>query len=270
MLGSVKSIISSIIINKSLTKQLVKREIKGRYKGSYLGLLWSFITPIFMLIIYTFVFSVIFQAKWGNNADTNKLEFALLLFSGLLVFNVFAEIISRAPSIITSNANYVKKVVFPLEILPIVSLGSALFHAFISLIVLILSMFLLIGTLHWTIILFPLVLLPICLISLGLSWFLASLGVYIRDIGQVINIIVSALMFLSPIFYPISAIPKEMQFLYYFNPISYAVEDTRRTIIWGQLPHWNWLGYGMLVGIVVALFGYIWFKKTRKGFADVL
>lgn len=270
MLRSVKSEISSMLFNKTLIGQFIKREIVGRYKGSYLGILWSFITPIFMISIYTFVFSVVFQAKWGTSGETSKVEFALVLFTGLLIFNIFSEVVSRAPTLIISNSNYVKKVLFPLEILPIVTLGSALFHGLISLFVLLLSKFLFMGTIHWTILLFPLILLPICLFSLGLSWFLASLGVFIRDIGQMINLIISALMFLSPIFYPMSAIPKELLYLYYLNPVSYVVEDARRIIIWGQLPHWDWLGYGILLGLVVMVFGYVWFKKTRKGFADVL
>jgi len=259
-----------IFLHKSLIIQFIKREILGRYKGSYLGILWSFVTPLLMLIIYTFVFSVVFNARWGTTAETSKVEFAFILFAGLLIFNVFSEVISRSPFLITSNVNYVKKVVFPLEILPIVSLGSALFHALISLFILVLGVFLTMGVFNWTLVLFPLILLPLCLFTLGLSWFLASLGVYVRDVGQIISVMIPALMFLSPIFYPISSIPKELQFLYWFNPISYVVEDTRRVIIWGEMPHWDWLGYGMIIGITVAVLGLAWFKKTRKGFADVI
>lgn len=254
----------------SLVKQFIKRDIEARYKGSYLGILWSFVTPILMLTIYTFVFSVVFQARWGTGEETSKVEFALLLFSGLIVFNLFSEVISKSPFLITSNSNYVKKVVFPLEILPIVALGSALFHTCISLIILIAGVYFFLGQLYWTILLFPIILMPMLLVTIGLSWFLASLGVYIRDIGQIVGVMIPALMFLSPIFYPISSIPEELQFLYYFNPISYVVEDTRRVLIWGQLPHWDWFGYGMIIGLIVFILGYVWFNKTRKGFADVI
>lgn len=254
----------------SLIKQFIKRDIAARYKGSYLGILWSFVTPLLMLTIYTFVFSVVFQARWGSEGETSKVEFALLLFSGLIVFNLFSEVISKSPSLITSNANYVKKVVFPLEILPIVALGSALFHSLISLVILILASFMFLGQIYWTILLFPIILLPMLLVTLGLSWLLASLGVFIRDVGQIVGVMVPALMFLSPIFYPISSIPDELQFLYYFNPISYVVEDARRVLIWGEMPHWDWFGYGMLIGLIVFTLGYIWFNKTRKGFADVI
>lgn len=254
----------------SLIKQFVIRDISSRYKGSYLGILWSFVTPLLMLTIYTFVFSVVFQARWGNEGETSKVEFALLLFSGLIVFNIFSEVISKSPLLIISNANYVKKVVFPLEILPIVTLGSALFHGLISLVILILASFIFIGKIYWTILLFPVILLPMLLVTLGLSWLLSSLGVFIRDIGQLVGVMVPALMFLSPIFYPISSIPEELRFLYYFNPISYVVEDARRVLIWGELPHWDWFFYGMLIGIILYIFGIKWFKKTRKGFADVI
>lgn len=258
-----------LIANKSLIKQFIKRDITQRYKGSYLGILWSLITPMIMLTIYTFVFSVIFNARWGTAVDSSKIEFAMVLFAGLIVFNIFSEVVSRAPTLVLSNPNYVKKIIFPLEILPLVNLGSALFNAGISLLI-ILIVILFNGEISWTVLLFPIVIFPFCLIILGISWFLSSLGVYIRDIAQFINLLVSCLMFLSPIFYPISSIPENLRFIFLLNPISYAVEDTRRVILWGELPHWNWLGIELLIGIVVASLGYIWFKKTRKGFADVI
>lgn len=256
--------------NYSLIIQFTNREIIGRYKGSYLGLLWSLITPLLMLTIYTFVFSMVFNARWGENASDSKLEFALLLFAGLIIFNVFSEVVSRAPHLITSNVNFVKKVVFPLEILPIVSLASALFHAIISIGILLLFLLVFMKTFNWTVLFLPIVILPICLTALGLGWFLSSLGVYVRDIGQVIGVIIPALMFLSPIFYPISVVPKEVQFLYYINPISYAVEDMRKILIWGQYPDWKWLIIGTIIGLMTSILGYLWFQKTRGGFSDVL
>jgi len=262
--------IKYLFAKKSLINQFTRREISNRYKGSYLGIVWSFITPLMMLIIYTFVFSVVFNAKWGTGEETSKVEFALLLLTGLLVFNIFSEVISKSPYLITSNPNFVKKVVFPLEILPIITLGSAIFQAIISYVILMLALFLLMGIFNWTALLFPIVLLPLIFLTLGISWFIASLGVYIRDVGQIIGLLIPALMFMSPIFYPISIIPKEFQFVYSLNPITYAVEDMRRIIVWGQLPHWNWIIIGTVLGLVVAILGYMWFKKTRKGFADVL
>ncbi|MGE7020687.1 ABC transporter permease [Solibacillus cecembensis] len=270
MISSIKSQIKYLFAQKSLIIQFTRREISNRYKGSYLGIVWSFVTPIMMLAIYTFVFSVIFQARWGTDEETSKVEFALILFTGLLVFNIFSEVVSRAPSLIIANSNYVKKVVFPLEILPIVALGSALFQALISYLILLLAMLMLTGTFYWTALLFPIILLPLMLVSLGLAWFLASLGVYIRDVGQIVGIVIPALMFMSPIFYSRSSIPESFQFVYSLNPVTYVVEDMRSAIIWGKLPHWDWLIIGTLIGLIIAVLGYIWFKKTRKGFADVL
>lgn len=270
MINSAFKEIKSIYQNRILIKQFIIREVSERYKGSYLGILWSFITPLIMLTIYTFVFSVVFKSKWGTTgAETSKLEFAMVLFAGLIVFNIFAEVVSKAPTLISSNPNYVKKVVFPLEILSIVSLGSALFHAMISWGILTLVI-IFTGNINWTIILLPIILIPFCLITLGISWFLASLGVYIKDVGQIISLIITGLMFLSPIFYSVSTIPEEFKFIYWLNPVTYIVEDARRVIIWGELPHWDWLGIGVIIGILVASLGYFWFKQTRKGFADVI
>jgi lipopolysaccharide transport system permease protein len=266
---SFKEIISSLWGYRELIFQFSKREVIGRYRGSYLGILWSFITPILMLAIYTFVFSMVFKARWGVDTDS-KAEFALILFCGLIAYNLFAEIIGRAPNIITNNSNYVKKIVFPLEILPLTIMGSAFVHFVISLIILIIALIIFMNVLHWTIIFVPIVLMPIIFLSLGLAWFLASLGVFLRDIGHVVGIAITALMFLSPIFYPISAVPNELHVIYNINPISHVVEDMRRVIIWGQYPDWQWLLFWTMIGLVVSILGYIWFQKTRKGFADVI
>lgn len=255
--------------HRELIKQFTKREVIGRYRGSYLGILWSFINPLLMLVVYTFVFSVVFKARWSVESSS-KTEFALILFCGITAFNMFAEIVTRAPGLILSNANYVKKVVFPLEILPVVVLGSALIHAGISLSILTIGLVVLQGAFYWTITFLPLVLLPLMLLSLGLGWFFASLGVFLRDVGHIIGVAVQVLMFLSPIFYPVSAIPVEVQFFYHINPLTYVVEDMRRIMIWGQLPNWGWLILGTILSGLVAILGHAWFQKTRGGFADVL
>ena len=153
--------------SRDLVWQMTKREVIGRYRGSVLGLLWSFFNPILMLTIYTFVFSVVFKARWGSGGES-RFEFALILFAGLIVFNLFAECVNRAPSLIVGNVNYVKKVVFPLEILPLVTMGAALFHCAISLGVLIVFYGLLSGSLPWTIVFAPVVVTPLLLVTLGL------------------------------------------------------------------------------------------------------
>lgn len=255
--------------NRQLILQFIKRDVSSRYKGSYLGRIWSILTPLFMLAIYTFVFSVVFQAKWNVSTD-NKLDFAFIIFSGIIAFNVFSDVILRAPNLIISNVNLVKKIVFPLEILVVVVMGSSLFLAAINLLILILGQFIFNRVIHWTIVLLPVVMMPLILISLGLGWFLASLGTYYRDISHVIGLVVSALMFMSPIFYPVSNIPEGLRGLYSLNPISHIVEDMRRVLVFGQMPNWEWIFFGSLIGLVMSFLGLKWFNKTRGGFADVL
>lgn len=192
--------------NRELIHASAKREVVGRYRGSILGLFWSFFNPLLMLVVYTFVFSEIFKARWGGGGDS-KTEFALVLFAGLIVFNLFAECANRAPGLILSNPNYVKKIVFPLEILPFVGLLAALYHALISLIVWLVAYVVLYGVPHITVLYLPLVIGPFCLFIMGFTWLLASLGVYLRDVSQFIGVLTSVLMFISPIFYPATVLP---------------------------------------------------------------
>ncbi|MDO9482790.1 MAG: ABC transporter permease [Hydrogenophaga sp.] len=267
--ASPREMVASFWRNRGLIRNLVHREVVGRYKGSMLGIFWSLVTPIFMLAVYTFVFSVVFKARWSSGSES-KSEFALVLFAGLLVFNLFSECISRAPGMVLANTNYVKKVVFPLEILPWVTLGSALFHFTVSLGVWLVAYFFLIGAPHWTALLLPLIILPFALFVMGLSWTLASLGVYLRDVGQFIGIMVQVLMFMTPIFYPASALPEQFQKLMFFNPLTPPIEMVREVMYWGDPPNiLIWLG-GVMVSLLTSLLGFTWFQKTRKGFADVL
>lgn len=267
---SLLSLSKSLLRHRDLIFQMIIREVVGRYKGSIMGLAWSFFNPILMLSIYTFVFSVVFKARWGVDSDEGKVEFALVLFIGLIVHSLFAEVINRAPTLIQSNVNYVKKVVFPLEILPVISIGAALFHALISLVVLLSAFFLLNGYLHWTALLAPIVFLPLVFVTLGFAWLLTSLGVFLRDVGQTIGIITTVMLFLAPVFYPMSALPEKYHVFLLVNPLTFIIEQARQVLIFGQLPNWNGLSAYTGVSILVAWVGYWWFQKTRKGFADVL
>jgi len=244
--------------------------VVGRYKGSALGLAWSFFNPVLMLTVYTFVFSVIFKSRWGVGGEESKTQFAVVLFVGMIVHGLFAEVLNRAPGLILSNVNYVKKVVFPLDILPVIAMGAALFHSFISLGVLLAAFALFNGYLHWTAIFTPLVLLPFVILTLGLAWMLASLGVFLRDVGQTIGIITTVMMFLSPVFYSATALPEEFRPWLMANPLTFMIEQAREVLIWGHLPDWAGLGIYTLAAAVIAWVGYAWFQKTRKGFADVL
>lgn len=256
-----------------LLPSLTYREIVGRYRGSVFGILWSLLTPLFMLSVYTFVFGVVMKAKWsvpgGATREHSTAEFAVILFSGLIVFQFFSEVVSAAPNRILSHANYVKKIVFPIEILPVVSLGAALFHVGISLLVLLLFSAFVFG-LPATLPLAPLVFAPLALLTLGLAWFLAAVGVYLRDIGQIIGPILTASLFLSPIFFPRTALPAWLQSWLFLNPLTLPIEAFRNVVIFGRAPDWVALAVYTVIAALIAVFGYLFFQKTRRGFADVL
>jgi lipopolysaccharide transport system permease protein len=255
--------------HRQLIVQLTKRDVLGRYRGSVMGLAWSFFNPLVMLAVYTFVFSVVFKARWGTGGE-DKINFAIILFVGLIVYGLFAECINRAPSLIVSNANYVKKVVFPLEILPSVAIGSALFHAGISLGVLLTAQLLINQRLPWTVIVFPIILLPLLFATSGLAWLLSALGVYVRDIAQITAVFTTILMFLSPLFYPISALPQRYQLWLHLNPLTFIIEEGRNVLIFGNTPNWIGWAIALVASMLISAGGFWWFQKTRKGFADVL
>lgn len=256
--------------NRPLITQLTKREVIGRYRGSVMGLAWSFFNPLLMLGVYTFVFSVIFKARWGIGGEESKTQFAVVLFVGMIVHGLFAEVLNRASGLILSNVNYVKKVVFPLEVLPVVSMGAALFHCAASLAVLLIAFVIFNGYLQWTALLIPLVLLPLVVLTLGLAWIIASLGVFVRDIGQAMGMVTTVMMFLSPVFFPVTALPEKYRPFIMANPLTFIIEQAREVLIWGRFPDWTGLALYTLATTTVAWAGYAWFQKTRKGFADVL
>ena len=267
---SLYSLVQGLWHNRQLILQMSRREVVGRYKGSVLGLLWSFLNPVFMLTVYTFVFSVVFKARWGVDGNDSKTQFAVVLFVGMIVHGLFAEVANRAPSLILANVNYVKKVIFPLEILPVITMCAALFHGLVSLAVLLVAFFIFNHSLQWTVIFIPLVLLPLVILTLGCAWMLASLGVFIRDVGQTIGIVTTVMMFLSPVFFPVTSLPEVYRPLIMANPLTFIIEQAREVLILGHLPNWIGLGIYAVVATVVAWVGYVWFQKTRKGFADVL
>ena len=255
--------------NRSLIGAFVRREIAERYRGSVMGLFWSFMHPLFILTIYTFVFSVVFKLRW-NRPNESELEFALVLFAGIMPYYLFAECIRKAPSLILANATYVKKVVFPLEILPWAMLGSALFHFLLSLMVWLVFHLAFFGLPPPTTFLLPVVMLPLLFLCMGLSWFLASLGVYFRDVPQNIEVPLLAIHFLSPVFYPLAAVPPQYRFLIQINPLTPVLEQVRSILIEGSLQDPGGFALYTLSMALVAWLGFAWFQYTRKGFADVL
>jgi lipopolysaccharide transport system permease protein len=260
---------SGLFKNAALIRSMARRDVVGRYNGSVLGLLWSLFNPLLMLAVYTFAFGFIFKSRWPGLAD-DPFSFALTLFPALLVFNYFAECVSRAPGLIVGNPSYVKKVVFPLEILPVIVSLSALFHFFVGFVVWCVVCLFVKGSLYFTIALTPFIIFPLVLFSLGCGWILASLGVFLRDVQQIIGVVVSALIFMSPIFYALETVPERFRGIMLMNPITYFVTMTRSVMVFGEVPSFEYWFAVLLGSCVFALFGAWWFAMTRKGFADVL
>ena len=265
-----KALLLTLWRQKNLILALTRREIEGRYKGSLFGIFWSVLTPLMMVSVFTFVFGEIFQSKWAGAKNANHLDFAAALFAGLLVYNLFAECIGKAPHLITSNPNYVKKIVFPLEVLSIVTVLAALFHFAVAYAVVVVLVLFSGWELTWTVIYTPVVLFPLLLLVMGLTWLVSALGVFLRDIGQIIQPVLTALMFLSPIFYPLSSVNPKLQWIYHFNPITFVVEGLRAALLHNQAPVLiDWFTYTAMCTVVMAA-GFLFFQRTRKGFSDVI
>lgn len=297
------ALIRSIVGNRQLIWQLAWREVNARYRGTQLGLAWSFLNPLLLLVVYTYVFSSVLHAKWTSdpNDPPSFFSFAIILFAGMTAFNIFTEVIARAPSLIVSCPNYVKRVVFPLEAQVMVALSSALVTFCAGFAILMICQILqgpmqtLFGVenkeyhqilgwavvrvgdgnlvhhvVGWTILLVPVAILPLILLAMGFGWLLASLGVFLRDIGQSVGLIVQILSFITPIFYPVEAIPLPLQPIMIYNPLTAAVDSFRRVVIWGKLPHWPTLITSIVAGLVCCQLGYAFFMRTKKAFADVI
>lgn len=257
--------------HRELAWQLAKRDIQGRYRATYLGLLWSVLTPLVLLVIYTFVFAVVFEARWSDSGmPESRAEFALTMFCGMLLFTLFSDVVNRAPSMVVHNSNYVKKVVFPLETFVISGLLAALFNLLVGAVVWLVGVVFLRGMPPWTIVWFPLVLLPVCLTTLGISWILASLGVFIRDLNYLVALATQVLFFITPIFYSIERVKYPFRRLLELNPLSHCVEDARRVMMYGQAPEWGWWAATLASSALLALLGYGFFMKSRRAFADVI
>ncbi|MCC6134675.1 MAG: ABC transporter permease [Candidatus Contendobacter sp.] len=257
-------------LQRQLFFKLLRRDFAERYRGSYLGLLWSLLLPLMSLLVFTFFFGVIFKIRWAGLGNDSLSDLALILFVGITLYNFFAECLSRAPGLILAHQNYVKNVIFPLEILPVVMVASALLTLIVTLLIIVVLQATMGQGLTWTILLLPVVIAPLALFVLGLSWFLAALGVYIRDIQQLIVPVVQFMMFLSPVFYPVSALPESIRPWLNINPLALVIEQTRGIVLFGRPLDWTAYLMCLGAGLATALLGAYWFARTRKGFADVL
>jgi lipopolysaccharide transport system permease protein len=255
--------------HRELIFQLARKDVIGKYKGSLFGLAWSFISPLFMLGVYTLFFTEIFHARWGV-MDQGKGQYATALFAGLIIHTVFSECVARGSQLVTDNANYVTKVIFPLEILPWVSSLTSIYHALTSLVILAVFSLIFSGHVAATFVLFPLVFVPLVLISTAAGWLLASLGVYVRDVGQMTSLIVIALLYTAPVFFPLNHVSPKMQSIMRLNPLTFLIEQARAVLLWGQWPNWSGLALYTGGALVASWLAYAWFQHTRVGFIDVL
>ena len=253
-----------------LIVQLTKRDVLGRYRGSFLGIFWSLLRPLFMLAVYTVVFGYIFQSKLGNRPDESKMDFTLALFCGLVLFDFFAESLSRAPTLVLSNPNYATKVVFPLEILSVSAVGAALTHLLISLAVLLVGVQVAHGAIPVTALYLPLILLPLILLCLGISWLLSSLGGFVRDISAAVPVVMVIVMYASAIFYSITKVPPKLLPVVLYNPLAVIIDEARNAVLWGVSPVWERYAYVLIAGFIAMILGYAFFMRTKAAFAYVL
>lgn len=252
--------------NLRLIISLTKRDIENRYKNSTLGLVWVIVFPVLMLLIYTFVFGFVFKAKWGE-VEAN---YSLVMFLGLIIHAFMAECIGRSTSLIQGNANYVKKVVFPLESLCWVALLSSLFQFFMGVVVFFAFLLFSDTSLQSTALLAPVVFLPFLILSYALILFLSSLSVYVRDVAHVMSIVISVMLFMSPVFYSIDAVPVKYQWIMYLNPITYVIENMRNVVLHGSMFEVKGYVIYFIISVVLYVASSKWFKLTKKGFSDVL
>lgn len=268
--ASPASIVQNLVRHRGLIKELVKRDFSSRYRGSAFGVVWIFLNPLIFLGVYTVFFSGILKARWLNDTAGSTTLYSVNLFAGLLLHTFLSECINRAPYLVVSQPNYVKKVVFPLDIIPVVSVSSALVNLSVSFVILVLFCMIFGFGFHFTAILAPIVVLPLVFFSIGVSAFLSSLGVYIRDITQITTFISTILLFLSPVFFSADIFPVSYRWMLNFNPLTLPIEQLRGVVIEGVGIDWIQWSYGIVVGVIIMFGGLIWFQKTRSGFADVI
>ncbi len=262
-------ILTSLVKHRFVIGQLSRRAILGRYRGTVLGLFWSLFTPLVMLGVYTFVFGKVLEVRWPDQGG-GSLEFAAILFSGMIIHGILAECLTQASTLIASNPQYVKKVVFPLEALPWVTVISAFFQGLISTGVLVAYLLIVNGSLPGTAILFPLPLFSLTLVCIGIGWLIAATAVFLKDIAQLTGILSTILFFMAPILYPKTALPEGFQNILYLNPITFVIEQFRSVVLWGEMPDWSGLAIYTAVALIFCWGSLVWFQRSRRGFADVL
>ena len=258
----------SLWLHRHLLGLMVKRDNMGKYKGSLLGMLWPLISPIGHLLLYTFLFSIILKVKFGDSGSTSN--FALYLMAGLLPWGAFSEALSRSSTVVLEHPNLVKRVVFPLQILPLMAVISALVTEAMAFIILLSAVLLYKHSLPVTILYLPMIVLSQLLLTAGISWVIGSLSVYIRDIRHIMALALSAWMYATPVVYPASALQGNLAILLWLNPMAGIVSDYRRVILDGLPPDWSHYTVYTAVGVIAFFLGFKFFEGTKKSFADVM
>ena len=256
--------------NRSLMWQLTKRNVLMRYKGSALGLVWSFVQPMMMLVVYTFVFSIVFKSRWGTDMSGGRGAFAVIMFCGLSIFNMFSEGVNSGCMSVIANTNYVKKVIFPLEILPVAQVLCTFILGTVWFVLLFIGSVFVLHHVDWMMLLLPVTLIPVLLFTMGVAMFVASFSVFVRDTQYMVGVVLQVLFFMTPIFYPIEAVPERFRLALQLNPLTVLIDETRKVFLYGTLPDWKYLGIALLVSLVTLQLGFFWFTRTKRGFADVL
>lgn len=253
-----------------LITQFARREVLERHHGAALGVAWNIINPLLSLAVFTFVFSAVLGVEWAADVNTTGMPFALILFTGQTIFHIFAECTNRAPALITSRRNFVRKVVFPLEVLSVAQVASTLVHLTVGVVLIILAGLIFRGTVSTTLWLFPVVLVPLYALCLGVSWLLSALGVFLHDVRQMTGVATTLLMFCSGVFYPIDRVPEHLRFLIEYNPLFILIDSARCTLLWSRQPDWPALAVVTVLSLAFAQFGYAFFTKSKRGMADVI
>ena len=254
----------------SLTWEFTRRNVEIRHKGSYLGFLWSILNPLLMLGIYTYVFGYVLGGKFGARPGETRVDYALALFVGMNVYRLVAETLGVAPLIVVNSANFVKKVVFPVEILPVATVGASFYHFLISTALTLIGIAVLGPGLGWGALWLPVIFVPLLLLALGVAWFFSALGVFFRDIAQITEFLSVALMFASAVFFPAKSITPAAWAILKFNPLIHAIELSRNCALWSLPVDLGYLAYLYAAGIFSAAVGYYCFQRLRPAFADVI
>ena len=263
-------LVADLVRSRYLIWQFLQRDISIRYRGTFFGLFWSFLSPLLMLAVYVFVFGFIFKSRFGVEHSESAFDFGLALFCGLNLFNLFAEVTLRSPTLILQYPNFVKKVVFPLEILPVVATGTAVFHCLVAFVPLAIGLAIARQQIPYTLFYIFLFLVPLVFLTCGASWILASAGVFFRDVQPVLTAAITILMFMSAVFFPLKAVPEQWRVWIGFNPMVHLIEGARGAIIWGAIPDWRAYLILLVGGLLVFFLGYFIFDRSKSAFADVV